>query len=192
MKNMLCIATVAALFLGLTVNVNAAKGIIVKTPGTGSAGAGKLASDTASDCDDKSNDVACTSAEGVQSPRDHASGMASGKRMHKPMPVTKELGKSPPNMGDAAGQSPAPETESGANRGISSPTGSSSDREMGGGCQAKCRENNQGNPDALAACLRECGAVGPASGGALTTDPANPNGADQAAPTKKVLPTVNK
>ena len=39
-------------------------------------------------------------------------------------------------------------------------------REMGGGCQAKCREDNQGNPDALAACLRECGAgrPGPASG----------------------------
>src|SRR3989338_6751045 len=40
-------------------------------------------------------------------------------------------------------------------------------------CRAACRQNNQSNPDALNACLRACGAVGPASGARL-------------------LPTVNK
>lgn len=32
-----------------------------------------------------------------------------------------------------------------------------------GGCEARCRQDYQGDDEALRACLRECGAIGPAT-----------------------------
>lgn len=39
----------------------------------------------------------------VKSPRDAASGMATGKRMHKPMTITKEIDKASPMLGKTVG-----------------------------------------------------------------------------------------
>lgn len=39
----------------------------------------------------------------VKSPRDAASGLATGKRMHKPMTITKEIDKATPMMGRTVG-----------------------------------------------------------------------------------------
>jgi hypothetical protein len=38
-------------------------------------------------------------------------------------------------------------------------------------CDAKCREDYQSNAGALQACLRACGAIGPASAGAIAVSP---------------------
>ncbi|MDZ4729820.1 MAG: type VI secretion system tube protein Hcp [Xanthomonadales bacterium] len=51
-------------------------------------------------CDAKGNPVrsSATMTDTVTMPRDAASGMASGKRMHKPMMIIKEYGKSSPQI----------------------------------------------------------------------------------------------
>lgn len=43
----------------------------------------------------------------VQAPKDRASGQASGKRMHKPLTITKEFDKSTPMLGKRAGSPPS-------------------------------------------------------------------------------------
>jgi hypothetical protein len=43
-----------------------------------------------------------------------------------------------------------------------------------GKCEAKCRAEYQSDPSALQACVRACGDVGPASGGAIVTGPGEP------------------
>lgn len=51
-------------------------------------------------CDEKGVAVSSSVAlsHSVTSPRDSASGLATGKRMHKPMTITKELDKSSPKL----------------------------------------------------------------------------------------------
>jgi hypothetical protein len=49
----------------------------------------------------------------AQAPRDAASGLASGKRMHKPMTIRKEMGRTAASgdTSDAAGSSSAPQAK---------------------------------------------------------------------------------
>lgn len=51
-------------------------------------------------CDENGVAVSSSSAlsHSVKSPRDAASGLATGKRMHKPMTITKQLDKSSPKL----------------------------------------------------------------------------------------------
>lgn len=51
-------------------------------------------------CDEKGAPVSSSVAlsHSVTSPRDSASGLATGKRMHKPMTITKELDKASPKL----------------------------------------------------------------------------------------------
>lgn len=51
-------------------------------------------------CDEKGVPVSSSVAlsHSVTSPRDSASGLATGKRMHKPMTITKELDKASPKL----------------------------------------------------------------------------------------------
>ena len=51
-------------------------------------------------CDEKGNAVSSSASlsQSIKSPRDSASGLATGKRMHKPMTITKSLDKSSPQL----------------------------------------------------------------------------------------------
>ncbi|PUA27604.1 MAG: hypothetical protein B0W54_13670 [Cellvibrio sp. 79] len=51
-------------------------------------------------CDEKGNAVSSSVSlsHSIKSPRDSASGLATGKRMHKPMTITKSLDKSSPQL----------------------------------------------------------------------------------------------
>lgn len=51
-------------------------------------------------CDEKGAAVSSSAAlsHSIKSPRDAASGLATGKRMHKPMTITKQLDKSSPQL----------------------------------------------------------------------------------------------
>ncbi len=51
-------------------------------------------------CDEKGAAVSSSAAlsHSIKSPRDAASGLATGKRQHKPMTITKELDKSSPTL----------------------------------------------------------------------------------------------
>lgn len=51
-------------------------------------------------CDEKGAAVSSSTAlsHSIKSPRDAASGLATGKRQHKPMTITKELDKSSPQL----------------------------------------------------------------------------------------------
>lgn len=69
---------------------------------TSGAGAGKAASDSWSAPTSKAAIGSATSGAGAgkvtaSAPRDMATGMASGKRMHKPFTITKEIDKSSPS-----------------------------------------------------------------------------------------------
>lgn len=169
MKNFFSTATLTTVFLGLTLTTLPASSAESPvdcggpTPGIDCSSAAavntshsnikNLKSSPALEKDSISTEVAA--------PRDAASGLPTGNREFKEAMITEKVDK---------GAHMPSSTETNATTEMEQPrdpaTGLSTGRTTSGGlaeCQATCRENNQANPDALAACLRECTAVGPAS-----------------------------
>ncbi len=124
MKN--SIATLTTLFLSFSItNIPAADAVKGKTAQVSRSNIAnnKTVSDPKDDdCDGRTDSPDCLAAHEVKSPRDAASGQATGKRMHKPLVVTKELDKSTPLLSKDAGAPPSTEQSPAAAREASAPS----------------------------------------------------------------------
>ena len=115
MKNMHYTATFAAVFFGLAIlNAGAVNPVKTSKSNVSNNRAAAVSDPKDEDCDGRADAPDCKSAD-VTSPRDHASGLPTGKRMHKPMVITKDLDKSTTAPGDQT----APQT---SNRESSAPS----------------------------------------------------------------------